>query len=218
MKVFFPKTPKFVTWFYPKRIWSFSRSEYNVYLTFDDGPIPEVTPWVLEQLKKYHSKATFFCIGENITKHPEIFKQLVSEGHSYGNHTYNHLKGTITPHQKYLDNVVAFEEILQQSNFPKIHPSHLFRPPYGKLKHSQAKILLKKGYKIVMWEVLPYDWDKNVSKEKCLENVVKNISPGSIVVFHDSLKAEKNLKYTLPRVLEFIDKKGWKAEKIQIEY
>lgn len=218
MKIFFPKTPKFVTWLYPKRIWAFSRSQDSVYLTFDDGPIPEVTPWVLEQLHQFNAKATFFCIGENIQKHPEVFQKIVAEKHAFGNHTFNHLKGTKNPHQKYLDNVLACEEIIQQYNNPSIQPSGLFRPPYGKLTVKQAKNLQRKGYKIVMWEVLPYDWDNTVSKEKCLQNVLKHIRPGSIIVFHDSLKAEKNMKYTLPRVLEFIQKKGWKAEKIEVEF
>lgn len=218
MKLFFPKTPKFVTWLYPKRIWAFSRSENVVYLTFDDGPIPEVTPWVLEQLKIYQAKATFFCIGENIKKHPEIFQQIINEGHSYGNHTFNHLKGTKTPTRKYLDNVLAFEEFIQQSNNPSIQPSNLFRPPYGKLTQKQAKLLYKKGYKMVMWDVLSYDWDKTIPEEKCLQNVLKNIRPGSIVVFHDSFKAEKNLKYALPTVLKFIQKKGWKSQKIELEF
>ena len=218
MKFFFPKTPKFVTWLYPKRIWAFSRSENTVYLSFDDGPIPQVTPWILEQLKNYQARATFFCIGENIKKHPAIFETILAEGHAFGNHTFNHLKGTKTPTQKYLDNVTAFEQIIQQLNNTTIPQSKLFRPPYGKLTQKQAKIIHKKGYHIIMWEVLAYDWDKTISAERCLQNVLKNIRPGSIVVFHDSLKAERNLKHILPKVLEFINNKGWKAEKIEMSF
>ncbi|MCB0457818.1 MAG: polysaccharide deacetylase family protein [Flavobacteriaceae bacterium] len=218
MKIFFPKTPKFVTWLYPKRIWAFSRLQNRVYLTFDDGPIPEVTPWVLQQLQLFNAKATFFCIAENIQKHTEIFQNILTEGHAFGNHTFNHLKGPKTPAQKYLNNVMAFEEVIQPSNHPTIQQSKLFRPPYGKLTQKQAKGVQSKGYKIIMWDVLSYDWDKTISEETCLQHVLKNIRPGSIVVFHDSLKAEKNMKYTLPRVLEFIQKKGWKAEKIEMSF
>ncbi|MEZ4874812.1 MAG: polysaccharide deacetylase family protein [Flavobacteriaceae bacterium] len=205
----FPKTPKFVPWLFPKRIWAFSSSKNTVYLTFDDGPIPEVTPWVLEQLNRHQAKATFFCIGENITKHPNLFQKIIKEGHAYGNHTYNHLKGTQTSTEIYLSNVKAFEEAIQKFDLPKNKHSLLFRPPYGKLTQRQAKLLQKNNYKLVMWEVLSYDWDAAISSDQCLEYILKNIQPGSIVVFHDSLKAEKNLKNILPKVLEFITEKGW---------
>ena len=149
----FAKTPKFVTWLFPKRIWAFSRSSNAVYLTFDDGPIPEITPWVLEQLKSHNAKATFFCIGENITKNPEVFKKIISEGHSIGNHTYNHLNGNKTSTEKYLENIALFEEKLQE-NHPDISQTDLFRPPYGRLKSSQANNILKMNKRIVMWDVL----------------------------------------------------------------
>ncbi|MEZ4857618.1 MAG: polysaccharide deacetylase family protein [Flavobacteriaceae bacterium] len=217
MTFYFPKTPKFVTWLYPKRIWAFSRVKNTIYLTFDDGPIPEVTPWVLDILKKYNAKATFFCIGVNIEKNPNIFSRVKREGHDIGNHTFNHLKGTKTPTRKYLDNVLAFEEFIQQSNNPSIQPPKLFRPPYGKLTQKQAKRIRQKGYNIIMWDVLSYDWDNRVSEEKCLQNVLKNIRPGSIIVFHDSLKAKKNLTYTLPKVLGFIQEKGWKSKGLNDE-
>mgnify|MGYP000047047159 CR=1 FL=1 len=207
MKLLFSKTPKFVTWLYPKRIWAFSRSENKVYLSFDDGPIPEVTPWVLDQLNAYNAKATFFCIGENIKKHPEIFQRIISEGHTFGNHTFNHLKGTETASEKYIQNVDAFEKSIQNL---KIQKSNLFRPPYGKITRNQSKILQKKGYKIVMWDLLSYDWDKDISPEKCLQIVLQNIQPGSIVVFHDSVKAEKNLRYVLPKVLKNLSNQNLK--------
>jgi peptidoglycan/xylan/chitin deacetylase (PgdA/CDA1 family) len=199
---------------YPKRVWAFSRLTPKVYLTFDDGPIPEVTPWVLDLLKEHNVKAIFFCIGDNIKKHPEIFKRILSEGHAIGNHTFHHINGWKTNTEDYLKDVASFEkEILTHLEQPltnHVSPiTTLFRPPYGKLTSKQSKRLQKKGYKIIMWDVLSYDFDSTVSEEKCLQNVLKNIEKGSIVVFHDSLKAEKKLRFVLPKVLEFIKEKGW---------
>ncbi|OAD91798.1 polysaccharide deacetylase [Aequorivita soesokkakensis] len=191
--------PRFIQRLYPERIWAFSHIKDSVFLTFDDGPISEVTPWVLDELKKHNAKTTFFCIGENVKKHPEIFERILSEGHSVGNHTFNHLKGINTETSKYIENTLLAEKLID---------SKLFRPPYGKITSKQAKTLQNKGFKIVMWDVLSYDYDGSVSEEKCLKNVINNIKPGSVVVFHDSLKAEKNLRYVLPKVLEFIGEKG----------
>ncbi len=205
MKLRLVTVPKFVQRIYPKRIWALPNKENNVYLTFDDGPIPEVTPWVLDTLKQYNAKATFFCIGDNIRKHPEIFKRILAEGHSLGNHTFNHLNGWKTGTQSYIDNVSLFEKELQAKNVrhASLTPrTSLFRPPYGKLTSKQANLLQKKGYKIVMWSVLSYDYNISVSKEECLQNVVEHVQPGSIIVFHDSLKAQKNLQYVLPKVLK----------------
>ncbi len=187
--------PKLIQRLYPERIWAFSRSSNSVYLTFDDGPIPEVTPWVLDELKKHNAKATFFCIGENVQKHPEIFKRIITEGHAVGNHTFNHLMGTKTETSTYIENILLAEALID---------SKLFRPPYGKISSKQAKILQQKGFKIVMWDIISYDFDANICEEECLQNVLKNTKPGSVVVFHDSLKAEKNLRFVLPKVLEFI--------------
>ena len=200
--------PRFIQRLYPERIWAFSHEKASVFLTFDDGPIPEVTPWVLDELKKHNAKATFFSIGENVKKHPEIFERILSEGHSVGNHTFNHLKGSKTETSKYIENTLLAEKLIH---------SKLFRPPYGKITSKQAKILQIKGFKIVMWDVISYDYDSTVSEEKCLQNVLRNIKPGSIIVFHDSLKAEKNLRYVLPKVLEIIVKKGWLCNSIQNE-
>jgi len=213
LKPYFVKTPKFLSWIFPNRIWAFSRSEKSIFLTFDDGPIPEVTPWILDILKEYNAKATFFCIGENVAKHPEIFRRIISEGHSVGNHTFNHLNGWNTSTSKYVENVIKAEEIFQKelcsisneefgNQNSEIRNFKFFRPPYGKMTSKQSKILQKKGYKIVMWDILSADFDQRLSEEKCLQNVLKNIENGSIVVFHDSLKAEKNLRYVLPKVLE----------------
>ncbi len=208
--------PRFIQRLYPERIWAFSRSENSVFLTFDDGPIPEVTPWVLDELKKHKAKATFFCIGENVQKHPEVFRRIIAEGHSVGNHTFNHLNGWKTKTWVYVENALKYENIA--STIRNLSPfeggrgdvsnsEFLFRPPYGKITSKQAKILQKKGLKIVMWDIISYDYDATVSEEQCLQNVLKNIKPGSVVVFHDSFKAEKNLRYVLPKVLEFIGEK-----------
>nr|WP_255592884.1 polysaccharide deacetylase family protein [Marixanthomonas sp. SCSIO 43207] len=191
--------PKFVQRIYPKRIWALPNNNNNVYLTFDDGPIPEVTPWVLDTLKQYNTKATFFCIGDNIKKHPDIYNRILAEGHSVGNHTFNHLNGWQTQPSEYIKNVEICETYLNQN-------TKLFRPPYGKLTSKQSRILQQKGYKIIMWSVLSYDYDNSVSEEKCLQNVLQHIKPGSIIVFHDSLKAQKNLRYVLPKVLDFMNK------------
>lgn len=196
------KIPFFVPFFYPKRIWHFSRTEKTIYLTFDDGPIPELTLWVLNELRKHNAKATFFCIGKNIEENPEIFNNLMEEGHTLGNHTNNHLNARNTADSVYMENVDK-----AQKWFDGV--SVLFRPPYGKLDSKKAGLLTKKGYKIVMWDVLSGDFDQTITKEKCLENVLKNTENGSIVIFHDSIKAEKNLRYCLPKVLAHFSEKGY---------
>ncbi len=210
--------PRFIQRLYPERIWAFSHKIDSVYITFDDGPIPEVTSWVLDELKKHNAKATFFCIGENVQKHPEVFQKILSEGHSVGNHTFNHLKGTKTETSEYIENVEKAGRQMENNSEFKIQNSKLFRPPYGKITPIQAKKLQKKGIKIVMWDIISYDFDATISEEQCLQNVLKNIKPGSIIVFHDSLKAEKNLRYVLPKVLEFIGEKNWLCEPLSLNY
>ncbi len=205
--------PRFIQRLYPERIWAFSRSINAIYLTFDDGPIPEITPWVLNTLHKHNAKATFFCIGDNVQKYPELFKNILSEEHTVGNHTFNHLNGWKANTDEYVKNVLKCQEILNSES--RIQNSELlFRPPYGKLTSNQAKNLQKNGFKIVMWDIISYDYDASVSEEQCLQNVLKNIKPGSIIVFHDSLKAEKNLRYVLPKVLEYISEKGWRSSSL----
>jgi len=208
--------PRFIQRLYPERIWAFSREEKSIYLTFDDGPIPEVTPWVLDELKKHNAKATFFCIGENVQKHPEIFQRILSEGHSVGNHTFNHLNGWKTATSEYIENVDKADRRMGNNSKFKIQDSRLFRPPYGKITSKQAKILQRKGFKIVMWDIISYDYDANTSPEKCLQNVLKNIKPGSVIIFHDSLKAEKKLRFVLPKVLGFIEEKNWLCKPINL--
>ncbi len=253
MKGYLVKTPKFVQRMFPERIWTFANSdmpagktENTVYLTFDDGPIPEVTPWVLEELKKTNAKATFFCIGDNIKKNPDLFRRIIVEGHSVGNHTFNHLNGWTTNTEEYIENVLNTEAEMNKvyearsrkhEDIPKFKSeisnqqspisnqqspisnqqspiSNLFRPPYGKLTSSQSQILQQKGYKIIMWDVLSGDFDTSTSEETCFSNVSESIKPGSIVVFHDSSKAEKNLRFVLPKVLQDVSEKGWNCEKI----
>ena len=188
--------------FYSSLIWKVNTNEKIIYLTFDDGPIPEITPWVLQQLRDFNAKATFFCIGENVKKNPQIFEQIKSEKHQIGHHTFNHVNGWKTKNEIYFENVEKGNDVA---------PSHLFRPPYGKLKRSQIQ-QLKQKYKLIMWDVLTYDFDANTDKEKCLKNILINTGIGSIVVFHDSLKAKKNLYYALPLVLKYFSEKGFKFE------
>lgn len=192
-------------------VWEIPNNKNKVYLTFDDGPTPEITEWTLNQLREYNAKATFFCIGDNIRKYPDIFQKVINEGHSIGNHTFNHLNGWKTSTLDYIENVKLYE-----TEHCKLNTEHckLFRPPYGKIKPSQSKILRKLGYKIIMWDVISYDFDATISKEKCLENVLKNVKSGSIIVFHDSKKAFSNLEYVLPRTLEYLKEKGLVCEKI----
>ena len=171
MKSYLVTTPKLVQWLFPQRVWAFSRKEPNIYLTFDDGPIPEVTPWVLQLLKQYNAKATFFCIGDNVRKHPEIFATILAEGHSIGNHTFHHLKGIKYTTEAYLKDIELFENTLENLELRIKNSKIFFRPPYGKMTSTQAKKVTEKGYKIVMWDVLSADFDSTISVEKCLENV-----------------------------------------------
>lgn len=198
-RMFFAKTPLVVKTLLPQYTWHIPTSEKVLYLTFDDGPIPEATPWVLDLLLEYHAKATFFCVGDNVRKHPEIFQRILSEGHAVGNHTYNHLNGWKTQTFDYLKNVQRCGQIVA---------SPLFRPPYGALRPSQTRTL-KSRYRIVMWDVLSGDYDPEITPEQCLDNVMGNIRPGSIILFHDSLKAEERMRYALPRVLEQLSREGW---------
>lgn len=200
------KTNRITKILFSNYIWEIPNKSKKVYLTFDDGPIPVVTEWVLDTLKKENIKATFFCIGDNIKKHPEIFKRIINEGHSIGNHTFNHLKGWETNTNVYLENFnLCEDEILKKLG----KNTNLFRPPYGKIKFSQSNLIRKKGYKIIMWDIISFDFDANTSPEKCFSNVNENVASGSIIVFHDSLKAEKNLRYALPKTIEAIKKKGY---------
>ncbi|MCB0462917.1 MAG: polysaccharide deacetylase family protein [Flavobacteriaceae bacterium] len=206
---------KVVKKMFPNFVWSIDSEEKTLYLTFDDGPTPEVTEWVLACLKRYNAKATFFCIGKNIEQHPSLFKQIIKDGHGIGNHTNNHLKGWKTSVDSYLKDVSQAQNIInEQHQESEIRNQNLFRPPYGRIKARQSKLLIKQNFKIVMWSVLSLDWDKNVSEQKCYENVVKNAVSGDIVVFHDSIKAFKNMQFTLPKVLDYFSEKGYDFKRI----
>lgn len=209
------KTPLVVKKMFPNYVWDITTNTKSIYLTFDDGPTPEITNWVLNMLKSYHAKATFFCIGNNIEKHPEIFQNIIADGHCIGNHTHNHIKGWKTKANDYVDNIAKAESLINsQIQNSEFRIQNLFRPPYGQITPKQGKKLLALGYKIIMWDVLSFDWDKNVSEEACFNNVISKATNGSIIVFHDSVKASKNLQYTLPRVLEFFSKKNFLFEAI----
>ena len=211
MKFYWIKTSLLIKKLFSKYVWDIPNTENKIYLTFDDGPTPEITEWVLQELKKYNAKATFFCIGNNIEKHPEIFLKVIAEGHSIGNHTFNHLNGWKTSTEEYLTNFKRCETEIYKL---KTADCHLFRPPYGKIKFSQAEKLRQLGYKIIMWDVLSADFDISISKERCLENATKKVTSGSIIVFHDSVKAFPNLEYTLPKALKYFKEKGFVFEKL----
>ena len=203
------KTPWLLKKLYPNFVWDAEYSPRCIYLTFDDGPIPIVTPFVLNILKQYNAKATFFCIGDNVRKHPEVFEQVKNDGHAIGNHTYNHLKGWDTEDQIYLDNFLEADKLLD---------TKLFRPPYGRMKKSQLKLLrqAKPGLQAIMWNVLSADFDVNISPEKCLDNVMKHTKGGDIVLFHDSLKAKERMEYALPRAMEIWSRQGYEFRALTI--
>lgn len=207
--LFVHKSPRLLKAFYAPFVWNIPTEEKVIYLTFDDGPIPDVTEWVLEKLEDVGAKGTFFCIGDNLQKHPDIFAKLIAGGHSIGNHTFNHLKGWNTEDEVYWENVAQCRDALPiQTN--------LFRPPYGRIKLSQAKPLLK-DYHIVMWDVLTGDFEKYLSPERCLEKTLQHTRSGSIVVLHDSLKAWRNMSYVLPRMLDYYSNLGYRFEALPQE-
>ncbi|MCU7548727.1 polysaccharide deacetylase family protein [Chitinophagaceae bacterium LB-8] len=207
MHRFFIKTPWLVQRYFSSYVWFIPTKEKVVFLTFDDGPHPDITPFVLDELKKFDANATFFCVGSNVVKYPETYQRIIAEGHAVGNHTQNHVNGWKVASDIYLNNV--------SEGFKHID-SRLFRPPYGRIKKDQATSILQKypGTKIIMWDVLSADFDKRITPERCLKNVVKNISSGSIIVFHDSAKAFRNLKYALPKTLEKLSLNGYRMERI----
>ncbi|WP_046755184.1 polysaccharide deacetylase family protein [Kordia jejudonensis] len=217
MKLYTAKTPKLVKLLFPKLVWEFSVTTKTIYLTFDDGPIPEVTPWVLEQLATYQAKATFFCIGDNVKKHSEIYTEIIQQGHAIGNHTQHHVNAWKVSNETYILDTINCEETLENAlESPKKAKNKLFRPPYGKITPQLSKKLRKRGYKIIMWNVLSGDFDTDLSPKKCLSNVVKHTTSGSIVVFHDSLKAKEKLNYVLPKVLAHFSKLGYTFEHIPV--
>jgi peptidoglycan-N-acetylglucosamine deacetylase len=203
------KTPNTVQRIFSSFIWKNPQPNPTIYLTFDDGPIPELTPFILKLLAQYDAKATFFCVGDNIRKHSEIFKNVIEQGHQVGNHTYNHLNAWKTDKHTYLENI----ELCKQEFDKNGVSCNLFRPPYGKLSFNLRKDIIK-DYQIVMWDVLSYDFDQTISPENCLKSSIKYTQNGSLIVFHDNIKATKNIEYALPRYLEYFSEKGFVFDKL----
>ena len=197
--------PKFIKKLIPSVIWNIGSDE-AVYLTFDDGPTPEVTEWVLDKLAAYGAKATFFCLGKNAEQYPDLHRKIVEGGHKVGNHTYSHQKGWGMSLERYVEDVDFANQILH---------SDLFRPPYGRITPTQAAVLSNR-YNIILWDVLSRDYSRYVTPRSCVRNVIRHLRPGSVVVFHDSHKSFRNLRHALPRVLEHIDRMGLRCETIDV--
>lgn len=214
------KPPKFLRKLMPDLVWdipsganaeggaavSGTETSGTVYLTFDDGPTPEITEWILDELARFDAKATFFCLGKNVEKHPDLYLRMVESGHRVGNHSYDHAKGWEMTAKSYARSVERAKAFI---------PGTLFRPPYGRISRREAK-LLALHYRIVMWNIISRDYSWRVSPERCLENVTRHVRPGDIVVFHDSKKAFKNLRFALPRTLEYLQEKGMKSKAIEL--
>lgn len=210
------KVPWLIRKLYPSLTWEKPTNQKILYLTFDDGPHPVATPFVLDELAKYNAKATFFCIGKNVMEHPAIYKRILDEGHNVGNHTFNHLNGWKTANEKYFENIFEAAKYID---------SNLFRPPYGRITKFQIGLLQGERlsskqerqaglFKIIMWSVISADFDKKLSPEKCLQYVILNSKPGGIIVFHDSTKAWDRMSYALPKVLEHFSKEGYQFHSI----
>ena len=208
--LFFITTPWWLRKFFPGCMWDKKTKEKIIYLSFDDGPHPTITPFVIEELKKYNAKATFFCIGDNVKKFPETYKQLIDEDHAIGNHTMHHINGWQNDDEKYLNDIVKAAAYIN---------SNLFRPPYGRIKKSQIKKLKTSGHKLqtIMWSVLAGDWVNTLTPQKCFEQVKNNIYPGCIVVFHDSEKANERMSYALPMLLKHFTQLGYTFKKIELK-
>lgn len=209
MHKYFIKTPWLVKKIFPNYMWTLPSTNREVYLTFDDGPHKEITPWVLNELKQYNALASFFCIGKNVLQNPDVYQNILAQGHAVGNHTQNHLNGWKVNANEYINDIKEASKNIE---------SNLFRPPYGRIKQKHLKginAVMNNQCKIIMWDVLSGDFDRNISKEKCLQNVIENVEAGSIVVFHDSEKAYPNLKYVLPKVLQYLTDNKYSCSKIE---
>jgi peptidoglycan/xylan/chitin deacetylase (PgdA/CDA1 family) len=201
------RTPGWLSKFYKAAVWQIDGPGKTIYLTFDDGPHPDLTPFILDELKRYHAKASFFCLGRNVQQYPGIYERILDEGHATGNHSFDHPDGWKTSTANYLANIASAQEFIN---------SKLFRPPYGRTRHSQRKALAAPPYALttIMWTVISGDFDTTISPEKCFSNVRENAGNGSIVLFHDNSKAETHIRYALPRVLEYFAAQGYSFEKI----
>jgi peptidoglycan-N-acetylglucosamine deacetylase len=206
MRRFDPRVhlPGFFTSFFKEAVWRFNETERVVYLTFDDGPVPEITPWVLKVLQEEDIRATFFCVGENVMKYPEVYQQILKDGHSVGNHTYNHWQGIRKKNQDFFSNIEKASGFID---------SDLFRPPHGWMKSSQYHYLRRK-FRIVMWDVISCDYDIQISPDRVFRNVTDFVRPGSILTFHDSLKAKHNLMKALPQAIFWMKDQGYRFEAI----
>ena len=198
------KTPILIQFFFPSLLWSKERDKKTLYLTFDDGPCNMLSPFILDELKKYKAKATFFYLGSKVEKYPQLMKRCQDENHKIGNHTYSHPNGWITKNSSYYQDIEKANKLLN---------SNLFRPPYGRIKPSQINHL-KKHYKIIMWDILSWDFDKKTSTEECYNNIINNTKSGSIIVLHENEKSAKNVKEVLPKILSYFSLQGFKFEKL----
>jgi peptidoglycan/xylan/chitin deacetylase (PgdA/CDA1 family) len=197
--------PRMVTWLFPNRVWQIPTAQKEIFLSFDDGPHPRITPMVLDMLASHGAKASFFCIGDRVKRFPEIYQRILDEGHAVGNHTFHHLNGWKTNDADYLTNITEAALCID---------SRLFRPPYGRIKGSQARAIVAKGFKTIMWTVLSGDYDGKLNPAQCANRVLENIEPGFIFLFHDAEKAEKNMLFALEKLLEASKLQGFRCEKI----
>jgi peptidoglycan/xylan/chitin deacetylase (PgdA/CDA1 family) len=206
MHRYFIKTPAILRWLFPNSLWCIQTQERKVFLTFDDGPHPVITPWVLDELRKYNAKATFFCVGKNVVDFPEVYDRILAEGHATGNHTFNHLNGWQTNNKEYAADISKASSVIH---------SRLFRPPYGKIKPLQHKripaAMNDANAKVIMWDVLSADFDNTLSPQQCVSNVIDHYTSGSIIVFHDSEKAFPRLEIVLPKVLKELKDKNYEC-------
>lgn len=198
------RLPRFLNGFFPSAIWKGSAENNTIYLTFDDGPVPGVTPWVLDLLKREQIEACFFCVGENVRQYPDIYQRILDEGFQVGNHTYNHLQGIKTEDKLFIENIELAAQYID---------SDFFRPPYGLMKKSQYE-LIAKDYQVVMWDIISGDYRSELTPDKVEKNVLKTVRPGSVIVFHDSYKAEKNLKGSLPDIIRKLKEMGYSFGKL----
>ena len=201
------RIPRIMTWLFRSRVWRIPTTHKQLFLSFDDGPHPRITPMVLDMLAAHGAKASFFCIGDRVKRFPDVYQRILDEGHAVGNHTFHHLNGWKKTDEDYLANI---------TDAAKCIDSRLFRPPYGRLKGSQASAIAAKGFKTIMWTVLSGDYDKKIGPAGCAKRVLNNIEPGFIFLFHDAEKAEKNMFYALGKLLEASKIEGYSCEKLTI--
>ena len=206
--MFIEQPPLLYRVLFPGAIWRIPSSKKCVYLTFDDGPIPEITPWVLDELDRLDVKATFFCVGDNVRKYPDVYNMVLARGHDVGNHTFNHIQGLRYWTKNYMKNIRKATELIK---------SKLYRPPHGHMRILQT-LLLRRSYKIIMWDVVTRDYSPLLTPEEVFEVVKKYTRNGSIIVFHDSLKAEKNMKYAMPKAVEWLKAEGYEFKLLPKEW